>query len=422
MVHNVKLYPRIFESGKKQKIYVSIEDFAGEVAIRVQPLEEYSIKHSANIKILEQERYPYMPMTSLENGLYFFEYGFTAEQKYSVCIAAGEIKKEIYVYALDSDLMGLMPFKGDTHIHTTGSDGAEPPFEVAINYRNAGFDFICVTDHHKMQPSVDLKKEIEALTDTFTVFRGEEVHNKSMGYFHVINFDGEISVNDIIETDDAFVEAQIKRIMEENDFSGISDPRYCAYRMFIAEQIRRGGGLAVLPHPFWECGGEYNAQPSDVKYLLKSGFFDAFEVLDDCDNGGNGENLQIALWQEHCIENGYMPVLAASDAHTSIEGKSGFNKYFSIVFAKDLDGIKSAVKDGKSVAVYREDDRKYLALGKFRYVKYARFLLDEYFPYYTDTYAQKHARLLAKGDKNELKKLEKQIAEYQNDFFNRGIR
>ena len=62
---------------------------------------------------------------------------------------------------------------------------------VAIGYREAGYDFMAITDHHLYSPSIEGKEIFEKLTDKFNVFRGEEVHNKHMGYFHIIHFDGD---------------------------------------------------------------------------------------------------------------------------------------------------------------------------------------------------------------------------------------
>ena len=51
------------------------------------------------------------------------------------------------VYAVEEDLAELRAFKGDTHLHSNRSDGEGTPFEVACQYRAAGYDFIAITDH-----------------------------------------------------------------------------------------------------------------------------------------------------------------------------------------------------------------------------------------------------------------------------------
>jgi hypothetical protein len=39
------------------------------------------------------------------------------------------------------------PFKGQLHCHTTNSDGAATPTQIVTNYKNAGYDFVSITDH-----------------------------------------------------------------------------------------------------------------------------------------------------------------------------------------------------------------------------------------------------------------------------------
>ena len=191
-----KLYPRVFKSKKKQTIYVQTEPAVQTVEIRVQGMEYYTIPHSALYRIDEETRYPYLPMQKQKDGLFACEYEFAQEQKYSVKVRIGGATcPQTYIYAVDEDLAALKPFKGDTHLHSNRSDGEGTPFEVGCAYRKAAYDFIAITDHHKYAPSVEGREAFKALTDEFTVFKGEEVHNRDMGYFHIINFGGEESLN-----------------------------------------------------------------------------------------------------------------------------------------------------------------------------------------------------------------------------------
>lgn len=46
-------------------------------------------------------------------------------------------------------------FKGNTHMHTTLSDGAWTPAEAKTAYKAAGYDFIVITDHRKVGSTED---------------------------------------------------------------------------------------------------------------------------------------------------------------------------------------------------------------------------------------------------------------------------
>ena len=421
MEYTVKIYPKVFRSNKRQKVQVTISGEAYDenlpVRIRIAPQEQYAIHHSEVCSIQEGKRYAMREMTKVGPFCYEIEHDFTAETRYSVVVEVeGVFKKLIHAYALDPDLFALRPWKGDTHLHSTASDGLEDPFAVACNYRQAGFDFIVLTDHHIMSSSVELRKKIQELTPAFTVIRGEEVHNHSMGYFHVVNIGGSFSVNDIIETDDDFVQGELARILRERTFDGGADPAYCAYRIFIAEQIRKGGGLAVLAHPYWPSGPDYNCQTSDLRYLFRNKDFDVLEVLAGSGKGNNGDNLQVAIWSEMCMEYGFIPLVGCSDSHTSVYGKDLFNKHFTIVFADSEEDLLPAIKEGRAVAVNRRDDEDFFAFGKFRYVAYARFLMDYYFPEYC-AYTEKHAALLQDGDKDAMAAYEAEIRAFQRRVF-----
>lgn len=43
----------------------------------------------------------------------------------------------------------MMWYKGNLHTHTTDSDGEHTPEEVVRRYRDRGYDFIAITDHHR---------------------------------------------------------------------------------------------------------------------------------------------------------------------------------------------------------------------------------------------------------------------------------
>lgn len=412
---NIKIYPKVFKSFKTQKLYVELENTCESISIRIMPMEKYGIPHK-DFRIDENYRYSFEDMTKEGDKLYSYEYKFSGEQRYSVYVLVDGEKIYKHLYAVDEDLAGLQAFKGDTHLHSCRSDGEGTPFEVSVAYRKRAFDFIAVTDHHRYAPSLEAREEVKALTDYFTVFPAEEVHNKDMGYFHIINFGGSSSVNTLIETDEEYVNSTLDAIKKTTAFPENVDKDNCAFRIFVANEIRRRGGLAVFAHPFWEDYGEYNAQTDDVVYLFKNGYFDALEVLAGCDNTGNGNNIQTALWAEMRADGIKIPVLGASDAHRTESEPTRFNKQFSIVFAENADGIPSSVVRELSVAVERRSGRDFYCVGPFRLVKYVRFLMDEYYPGY-EALCEEHAAALAAKDISALRLAEKKIDEYKAEFF-----
>ena len=424
--YDMKIFPKVFKSNQKQTIYLQTDGLTSEVLIKVQGMERYTIPHTPAYRIDEEERYDYLPMCKDKDGVYSFEYDFKQEQRYSVKIKIDdEIVLSTYVYATDEDLYALKPYKGDTHLHTNRSDGAYSPFETSCYYREAGYDFIAVTDHHRMFPSQEAKEAMAPLTDLFTVFIAEEVHNRDMGYFHIINFDGGKSINIPILAEPEKIEEEVQKVLASRDFTGAADPYACAYRIYVAEEIRKCGGLAIMAHPYWECFGEYHMETDDIRYLWKNGCFDALEVLAGCDRGDLGNNLQQALWSDLRAEGVTIPVVGASDCHNVRADDYLFNRQFTLAFAAGAEDIKASIKQERAVAVLRRNEEGFFVFGKFRYVKYARFILDEYTPTF-DKLAKKHAAaLLAAGNTDGARTqaicgIEQDILAYQKEFFGRA--
>lgn len=71
------------------------------------------------------------------------------------------------------DLDGLRWFKGNTHTHTTGSDGDSSPDYVARWYRDHGYQFLVLSDHNTLTDPATLSDL--TLDGSFLLIPGEEV-------------------------------------------------------------------------------------------------------------------------------------------------------------------------------------------------------------------------------------------------------
>src|SRR5690606_41030856 len=67
-------------------------------------------------------------------------------------------------------------FRGNLHTHSNRSDGALPPEEVCRRYREAGYDFLCVSDHFLEQFDFPLTDTSAFRTEGFTTIIGAELH------------------------------------------------------------------------------------------------------------------------------------------------------------------------------------------------------------------------------------------------------
>ena len=414
-----EMYPKVVASHSRHTLYFRLEGDVVSPEVRLAPMEIYGISHYPDYWSHHGDRYPWVALTACGDGLWCADLDFAEEQRYCVKFRVGEeITWSYYLYAVAPDLAALRPYKGDTHLHTCRSDGKGEPFEVACDYRAAGYDFIAVTDHGRYAPSDELRAEMGILTDRFYVMHGEEVHPKGGSYFHIVSLNADRHVSAVFEENPDYVKAELERIVAEQDFADLPDPYAAAYRIFIAEEIRRAGGFAVLAHPFWETDQEYNYQPVECRYHLHHNHFDALELFGGNDDTGNGNNLLELVYHDLRAEGCCIPVVGSSDAHTTHLwcDYDHFSKQFSLIFATGYDDLLTAVADGRSVAVRRESDKHFRCVGDYRYAKYARFIMAEYYPYYT-TLCAAHAEALAARDESALTATEAGIQSYQEKFY-----
>ena len=84
-----------------------------------------------------------------------------------------------------------MPYlKGNLHIHTTFSDGAQTPAEMLAIYEDLNYDFIAFTDHdYLIKPGY--WESIPAGNGNLIVFKGVELEYAPLRYQHVGKILGE---------------------------------------------------------------------------------------------------------------------------------------------------------------------------------------------------------------------------------------
>ncbi len=70
------------------------------------------------------------------------------------------------------DVAGMRWFKGNTHAHTTMSDGDSPPEVVVQWYKNHGYNFVVLSDHNVF---TDPQKLTSYNDSTFLLISGEEL-------------------------------------------------------------------------------------------------------------------------------------------------------------------------------------------------------------------------------------------------------
>ena len=419
-LHVKEAYPKVVAANTRHTLYFRLEgDLSATPQVKLMPMEHYGISHAPDYWSHHSDRYEWVDLTPCGESLYCAPLDFDGEQRYAVKVRMGEeTTYPLYVYAVKADLGALRPYKGDTHVHTNRSDGKDEPFDAACAYRAAGYDFVAITDHGRYYPSIELAAELKPLTDRFYVMPGEEVHPKGGSYFHIVSLGADRHITEVFEQHPEEAEAGIQRMLDTHDLSCLPDPRAAAIRLYIAHRIRAAGGVAVLTHPFWETDGEYSMQTVECLHHMRQGDFDTLELLGGNDGTGNGNNLLELLWHEVKAEGVRMPVVGSSDAHTTTvwSDYDHFGFQFTLVFATGYEDLLTAIRQGRTVAVDRRDDKHFRCLGDYRYAKYARFIMAEYYPTHTALCAA-HAAALAARDTEAIAAAEAALTAHDAQFY-----
>jgi hypothetical protein len=336
-----------------------------------------------------------------EGGRLLIRAHFPAEQEHVLLLRVmkegkPENVKPFRVYSLREDLFGRRPFKGDFHIHSNRSDGREPPAHVAAACRRIGMDFVAVTDHGRYAPSLEAIRAFGGMEMDFRIFPGEEVH-PPRNPVHMINFGGRFSINDLFADEAAYLSgvAEVERTLGDLPIEGDRYP--FASSVWCFNKIREAGGLGIFCHPYWFVGHRYEPSGPLTSLLFTRRPFDAFELI-----GGyrrfelESNTLQAARYHEERLRGGPMPVVGVSDAH-GCNPDDLFGWYYTIVFSPstELADLIESVKGGYSVAVEAPPGELARPHGPFRLVKFARFLLREFFPGHDALCVEEGDRLLA---------------------------
>lgn len=112
--------------------------------------------------------------------------------------------------------------RGNLHMHTTLSDGDTPLEEAIAFYKDAGYDFVAVTDHRL---TVDTKA---FRTDNFLTIPSIELNGRDPeldAIYHVVGLG-------------------VQPFAQE-------DREWVAPGRVMVEKIKAMGGIAVLAHPYW---------------------------------------------------------------------------------------------------------------------------------------------------------------------------
>lgn len=331
------------------------------------------------------------------------------------------------LYCLEEDLYGMSVFKGDMHLHSYSSDGHDAKGTVIANLKKAGYDYAALTDHYWYNSSVEVDKLFSDLPDVFTCLPGEEVHMENE-YIHEVVIGGKQSVNTYYYENFEECEAQIRKLEEILEIPEGIDRHNYACRYWVADTAKKFGGTPIMTHPYWHWRGAYFVPPKITKFMFEQGNYEIFELLNSsC--GRETNMLQVAFYYDELSKGFDMPIVGSSDSHcTERENEQLPTDHYTLVFAKDRswESIREAILAKRNVAVeHYEVDKNFRVYGNYRMVKYANFLLLNYYPDYMNlcheqgVLMKEYARTKDKEIIELMKILKKRTDNFNAMFFGR---
>ena len=195
-------------------------------------------------------------------------------------------------------------YRGNTHSHSTESDGQLSIRDRFTAYRDAGYDFLVLTDHRKVN-------DVQAYTTSdFLAISGSEVHPDNPYGGDTYHF---VAIN-------------------------IHERINCAkmHPNAVLDNIKAQGGEAVLCHPYW-------SGHTILDYLPLREYF-AIEVYNDsCVDIGKEFSEQ--AWDDLLDRGGPVFGIAADDSHGT--DHDCFHGWIMVkAEALTIDGIMQALRTG----------------------------------------------------------------------------
>lgn len=204
-------------------------------------------------------------------------------------------------------------YKGNLHTHTTESDGRKTKEEAIKLYREAGYDFLALTDHWVESETM--------MQDGMLLLSGCEWDTGDMvnhPIYHILGIGMEKKV----------------ALERTNTYPA----------QLLIDAIHKAGGIAILAHPMWSLTDP--AKVLELEGLAGAEIFNSVSDSDFCNGRRADSSLYFDLWAD---KGKLVPCFANDDSHFYIGEQT---KSYIMVQAEELtrDAILQAIVEGNFYA------------------------------------------------------------------------
>jgi predicted metal-dependent phosphoesterase TrpH len=216
-------------------------------------------------------------------------------------------------------------FRGNLHTHSTVSDGALDPGEVCRRYSQAGYDFLCLSDHFTEKFGYPVADTTGHRTNRFTTILGAEVHKGNMQNgerWHILA---------VGLPPDFAPTGKIGHGATDDAESGPEIARRCA----------EAGAYVAIAHPEWN-----GTTPDDARMIDAA---DAVEIYNHGCHIESDRGYGVAVYDKLLSEGRRLTACATDDAH--FHGPDHFGGWVMVkAEANEPTALVSALKAGEYYA------------------------------------------------------------------------
>jgi hypothetical protein len=156
-------------------------------------------------------------------------------------------------------------WRGNIHTHSNRSDGTQAPEEVCRRYREAGYDFLCLSDHFLAKYGFPIVDTRPYRTNAFTTVLGAEIHAPANSHGEIWHILAAGLPDDFAPTAEGETgEALAARAKAAGAFVGIAHPQWSGLTI--------DDGRAMAPHAhaveIFNTGCNLESTRGDGTYLL----------------------------------------------------------------------------------------------------------------------------------------------------------
>jgi histidinol phosphatase-like PHP family hydrolase len=206
-------------------------------------------------------------------------------------------------------------WKGNLHTHSFNSDGTQSPEAVCAAYREAGYDFIALTDHFEAHYNWPITDTQPYRTPDFTTILGAEVHTMAMELGNVWHM---VAVGLPLD----FAPTQYEE----------TGPQ-------LAARALQAGAYVAAAHPQWHAMTEND--------MLALGDVHAVEIYNGSCAGDNDSAESSYMLDLMLMRGKRFTALATDDAHFIPSGRDRFLGWVHVKSESlEPDALLAALKNG----------------------------------------------------------------------------